>query len=776
MKLVKGIRRKLYKGDKMIVHTRTKYFILLIISLVLLIHSPAVSKDNTDEDLNAQALLVDEQLSLSDDVMRKTFKENSEAVVVVTAYDEKGNTINQGSGFVVREDGAVVTNYHVISKAKDIKVKAGNKVFDVEGLLFTDKENDLVILKARAKNMPVVTLGDIEATDFFQIVCIISSYEGYKNTISKELLMDSEIIFGNRLFVINASQSIVNSGDPVFNRNGEVIGVAAVFKEAQYTKFVIPVNLIKDKIHSKKVTAIKKAVLEEFENTAGYWMVFYSLGSHYASLDMYKKAMEAYKQVMRIKPDYAKANFSLGSSPPPSGKHNEAIEAYKQMIMINPDDALYYYYLGKAYSGLDMHNKAIDAYKQAIQIDPNNAWSYSGIGNAYGLSGMYKEAIDTYRQAIRINPNLAITGTNYGMLGTCYRASGMYKEAIDAYKHAIKIDSDSVYAHHGLGSAYVNLGMYQEAIDAFKQAIKINPGLAEAHVSLGLAYNRLSMYQEAIEAYKQAIIINPDSWKTHAHLGATYSFLGKQKEAIESYKQSIRILPNIAMLHFGLGTAFKYSDMHKEAIDAFKQVIRIKPDYPRAHLELGIAYYSLAEVYMSQPMQSSAASVNTGNVYSSKDSRVYHHDRNCSNLRSTDNLMRFASPQDAKNAGGIRCNYCDSSSVKTRQSGSGMYKNAIDAFKQAIRINPDLADAHLHLGTSYGQLGKEKEGNELLKQAARLYKQAIRINPDNADAHFSLGILHLFLHKDKGSALEEYKILKNLDTEKANKLFNEIYE
>ncbi|MBT4732727.1 TIGR03067 domain-containing protein, partial [Candidatus Woesearchaeota archaeon] len=89
----------------------------------------------------------------------RIFKESSKAVVVVTAYDEKGNPVNRGSGFIVRADGAVVTNYHVIGMASDIKVTAGDKVLDVEGLIFSDEKNDLVILKAKARNMPVVKLG-----------------------------------------------------------------------------------------------------------------------------------------------------------------------------------------------------------------------------------------------------------------------------------------------------------------------------------------------------------------------------------------------------------------------------------------------------------------------------------------------------------------------------------------------------------------------------------------------------------------------------------------
>jgi len=54
-------------------------------------------------------------------------------------------------------------------------------------------------------------------------------------------------------------------------------------------------------------------------------------------------------------------------------------------------------------------------------------------------------------------------------------------------------------------------------------------------------------------------------------------------------------------------------------------------------------------------------------------------------------------------------------------------------------------------------------------------KQAIRINPDDAEAHDNLGIVYHYSN-DRNSALEQYEILKKLDAELADKLFNEIYK
>lgn len=130
------------------------------------------------------------------------------------------------------------------------------------------------------------------------------------------------------------------------------------------------------------------------------------------------------------------------------------------------------------------------------------------------------------------------------------------------------------------------------------------------------------------------------------------------------------------------------------------------------------------------------------------------------------------------------------------------WQGAIESFKQAIIIKPDDAKAHCNLGLAYGELGRYRDAVESYKQAIRInpdytvahfnlgvcygklgrwqeaveaYKQVVRIKPDDAEAHYGLGGSYFFAG-DKGSALEEYKILKTLDAELANKLFNLIYK
>ena len=95
------------------------------------------------------------------------------------------------------------------------------------------------------------------------------------------------------------------------------------------------------------------------------------------------------------------------------------------------------------------------------------------------------------------------------------------------------------------------------------------------------------------------------------------------------------------------------------------------------------------------------------------------------------------------------------------------YKEAIHAWKRSIELNPDYAPAYFYLGLSNDRIYKHKI-------AIMCYRKAISIDPDDAMAQYGLGAGYLLLN-DIDSALKQYKILKKLDTEKANILFDFIY-
>src|SRR5260370_3320221 len=83
------------------------------------------------------------------------------AVVSIIMYDKDGRPIAQGSGFVVSKDGRIVTNYHVIKSGRSAIVKLPDGAFFVvDGLLASDRDRDIAIIKVHGENFRTVTLGD----------------------------------------------------------------------------------------------------------------------------------------------------------------------------------------------------------------------------------------------------------------------------------------------------------------------------------------------------------------------------------------------------------------------------------------------------------------------------------------------------------------------------------------------------------------------------------------------------------------------------------------
>jgi tetratricopeptide (TPR) repeat protein len=329
---------------------KNSHLFIKIISLIIIILFPVISLADAD----------------------RIFKENNEAVIVVLTYDRKGKLIGQGSGFVVRQDGAIVTNYHVISNAANIKVRVGEKILEVEGLLHIDKENDIVILKAKGKNLKTVKTGDIEKLAVGEKVYVISSPQGLENTISDGILSGiREIEPERKILQITAPISKGSSGGAVFNKNGEVVGIATfLIEEAQNINFAMPVNLIKDKISVRKVIALKDAEIKDYKETAESWFI---LGIAYYDSGMYQQEIDSYKQAIRIKPNYAEAHNNLGVAYGKLGMHRQAIDSFKQAIRIKPDFAMAHYGLGLTYLIIGNRTFALEQYKILKSLDPKLA-------------------------------------------------------------------------------------------------------------------------------------------------------------------------------------------------------------------------------------------------------------------------------------------------------------------------------------------------------------------------------------------------------------------
>lgn len=156
-----------------------------------------------------------------------------------------------GSGFIIRPDGYILTNEHVVRNAQNLKVTLqGGKKFDGR-VIGTDPQTDLAIVKIDAKNLPTAVLGDSDSLVPGQWAVAIGNPYGFHDTVTAGIIsaLGRSIDDPNdRGYLIQTDAAINpgNSGGPLVDLSGKVVGInEAIIANAQGLGFAIPVNLAK---------------------------------------------------------------------------------------------------------------------------------------------------------------------------------------------------------------------------------------------------------------------------------------------------------------------------------------------------------------------------------------------------------------------------------------------------------------------------------------------------------------------------------------------------
>ncbi len=179
------------------------------------------------------------------------------AVVKIDVLKKRGNKFvyaGSGSGFIFSSDGLLFTNDHVIQNADKIKVTLldGN-VFEAE-LVGRDSDSDAAILKIYGSGYNIARLGSSADLQIGQLVIAIGNPLGYQNSVSAGILsgMGRTMRSTNGKLIDDILQSDVslnpgNSGGPMVNSDGEVIGInTAVIVGAQGISFAIAIDTAKE--------------------------------------------------------------------------------------------------------------------------------------------------------------------------------------------------------------------------------------------------------------------------------------------------------------------------------------------------------------------------------------------------------------------------------------------------------------------------------------------------------------------------------------------------
>ncbi len=135
----------------------------------------------------------------------------------------------EGSGFIVSQDGYILTNAHVVADADEVTVKTTDRREYAAKVVGVDEQSDVAVLKINAQNLPTVRLGDPSKLRPGEWVVAIGSPFGFENSVTAGIVSATSRAMpgGNYTPFIQTDVAVNpgNSGGPLFNLNGEVVGI-----------------------------------------------------------------------------------------------------------------------------------------------------------------------------------------------------------------------------------------------------------------------------------------------------------------------------------------------------------------------------------------------------------------------------------------------------------------------------------------------------------------------------------------------------------------------
>lgn len=189
-----------------------------------------------------------------------------------------------GSGFIISEDGYILTNAHVVESANEINVKLADKREFKARVIGADKKTDVALIKIDANNLPIVKQGDPDKLKVGEWVVAIGAPFGFESSVTagivsakgRSLAQENYVPFIQTDVAINPG----NSGGPLFNMQGEVVGInSQIYSRTggfMGLSFAIPIDVATDvakqlKEHGKvsrgKIGVMIQEVTEELADS-----------------------------------------------------------------------------------------------------------------------------------------------------------------------------------------------------------------------------------------------------------------------------------------------------------------------------------------------------------------------------------------------------------------------------------------------------------------------------------------------------------------------------
>jgi len=284
-----------------------------------------------------------------------------ESIVTVQIEDKDGFPLALGSGFSIKPN-IIVTNYHVIKSAFNVKIKPYKKNQLLNGkIIEKDESRDIAIVGVYGSSFKPMGMGDSNLVAKGEPIVVIGNPLGeFEGTITEGIISGFRKINGVSFLIISAPISPGNSGSPILNTEGQVIGIATeTMVKGQNLVLGIAINYVKNLLNELSLQSfdsekkgesfsLKLEIPESFSETA----IIENKPGDTPSFLLFQEYI------------------NRGNAYYDAGKFKESLQEYKKALLYEQNGEVYYR-IGCVYLQMGETKKALTAFNNSLKYDPS---------------------------------------------------------------------------------------------------------------------------------------------------------------------------------------------------------------------------------------------------------------------------------------------------------------------------------------------------------------------------------------------------------------------
>lgn len=440
------------------------------------------------------------------------------------------------------------------------------------------------------------------------------------------------------------------------------------------------------------------------------------------------------------------------------GQIADAKASVQQFLLSHAGSVDGYNLLGIICSAEQNYDCALEAFQQALKLNPASTGAHNNLGNLYASAGKTDSAEKEFRQALAIKPSDSQANYNLALLlvaqgrpsaaipllqrvhpATVEARMNLVRAYLDAKRitdglalaRQLSVDArNDVQRHFTLGLLLAGERQYRLAELELEKADSLKPRTFEILFNLGQVYLNSGNYSKAELVLHRALELKPDSAETMYLLAQVYDGQSRPVDALDLLARAHKIAPDHSDIIFLLARVSMTQNFYEDAIPLLESGIKIAPQRADLHAALGESYFmsgktekAIDEFKRLVQLDSSARSYTFLGL-------SYRH------LGRFDEARKYFDEglkRDPKNVG---CLF-NIGFIEERQGNTSA---ANEKFQQALRSDPDFAEALL-------ELANLRTKDKKYEEAAALLRRYVKVSRDPSPGYYKLAMIERSLHQ-----------------------------